>query len=647
MRTKILSMMIIAAMIAVLFAGMAQADTQTAEAPQWTVGDKWAFGADEDLNDVAKPYIDLAKQEAASSSEVSNVDMSVTGTAGAWATFEVTGATDTEYTLDYRMSASVDNLKVHASATGDMPEPGTYSYTETPPTSPMTMSVDASLDHATVITGQIKFVRDTMAVKSVTIDVEQKTALTLKGKNLPGEDMLGDMGGLIGTGSDYGGYDGGYDTGTTPTYPSITLSKTQVGGDWKITIDSVSGDEMTWGNVNIDVYDVDVNLIESDYGTTSTTYTVYHSDGSLAMDSDAVQTGDYLIVNGTAGVDNLDFFYEDSYWGLIYLESVYNLASTTRDVYGYDGNYTISYQDYDISLTEEFHSSITINFEPPLNLLDFPINVGDQWDVYSNITVSGTYGGTIDASGLPDSVVQEIKNETGQDFPIDIAKLDMDSEDMNNGVISGSDTVDFSLQCTGTMQITDENGNSLTVFKIAPYYDYYSFYKGDAEPSVLYSPDRKFIAGTYIPAGSSPEIPGMSGGISSELSMLGGASTTDTTFTYADYNEASSNIDKTNTDMSSIGEPSLLGSNSMLIIIVLVVVILVVILAVAMRKKKPQQPQMAPYPDPYAPQQQQYPQYQQQPQQPPAYYPPQQPQQPPQNQYQQPPQNQTPPPPTY
>ena len=641
MRTKILSIMMMAAMIAVLFAGMAHADTQRAEAPQWTVGDKWAFGADKDLNEVAQPYIELVKQEASTNPEVSNVDATVSGTAGAWATFEVTGATDTEYTVDYRMSGAVNNLKAHASATGMMPKAGTYSYSDTPPTTQMTMSADVSLDHATVINGQIKFVKDTMAVKSVTIDVEQKTALTFKGKNLPGEDMLGDMGGLMGGSSDYGGYDSGGTT-TIHTYPSMTLSHSMVGGNWNIVIDSVSGDQMTWGNMNIDVFDVNVTLIESVNGTSSTTFTVYHSDGTLVTNSDPVQAGDYLIVDGSAGVDNLDFYYQDDYYGLVYLESVYNLASTTRDIYGYDGNYTVSYQDYDISFTEEFHTSITTNFNPPLNLLDFPIIENETWDVYSNITVSGTYGGTIDATGLPDKAVQQIKNETGQDFPIDIAKLDMGTEDMKNGVISGSDTIDFSLRCTGTMQITDENGNSLTVFKISPYSEY-PLYRGDTDSSVLYSPDRKFIAGAYSPAGASPVIPGMSG-VLPGASMLGSASTSDTTFTYANYSDASSNIDKTDTEMSSIGEPSLLDfSNPIFILIILVVVILIVIVAVAMRKKKPQQPQMAPYPDPYAPQQPQYQQYQQQPQQPPAYYPPPpQPQEPPQ-----PPQKQTPPPPTY
>ncbi|GEM_PF-5159449 len=649
MRTKILSMMIIAAMIAVLFAGMVSA-AESAQAPEWTVGDKWAFGADEDLNTYAEPYVQMMKQEAAASGEVSDVDVTVKGTAGAWATFEVTGATDTEYTLHYRMSESVSGLKVHASVTADMPDPGTYSYMEAPPTSQRTMSADVSLDHATVVSGDMKFVRDTMAVKSITIEVEQKTAFSLVGKNLPGEDMLmGDMmGGLVGTGGYDDGYDSGYDTGV-PQYPELSISSSTSGSSIMVTIDSVSGD-LTWGNMNIDVYDVNVTLLESVYGTDSATFTVYHADGTLATDSDTVQAGDYLIIDAGAGVDNLDFFYEDSYYGLVYLESIYNLAdSSTRGIYDYDSNYTVSYQDYDISFTEEYHSSITINFEPPLNLLDFPINVGDQWRVYSNITVSGTYGGTIDASGLPDEVVQEIRNETGQDFPIDIAKLDMGDSEMANGKISGSSTVDFNLECTGTMQITDENGNTLTVFKISPYYEY-SYWKGDTEPSVLYSPDKKFVAGTYIPAGASPVIPGMSGSASGSLSLLGGAATSDTTFTYADYDEASSNIDKTDTSMSSIGEPGLFDlGNPMFLLIILGVVVVIVILALVMRKKKPQQPgpQMAPYPDPYAPQQ---PQYQGQPQQPPAYYPPPQPQQPPQppqNQYQGPPQNQTPPPPTY
>jgi len=625
MRTKILSMMIMTAMIAVLFAGMAHADTTTAEAPQWTVGDKWAFGGDGDLKEYAKPYVDMVKAEAASSPEITNADASVTGTAGVWVTAEVTAATDTEYTLHYRMSESVDNLKAHASATGMMPKAGTYSSSDTPLTTQMTMSADVSLDHATVISGDVKFVKDTMAVKSITMDVEQKTAFNLKGKNLPGEDTL--MGDMMGGTYDGGTYDGGYDSGGDYTYPELST----VIVDNNITVRVASN--LTWGDMKIEAYDSNYNVVDTMYGSSPSVYMyACHSDGATVSYDDPVEVGDRIIITG-GGIVEVDFYsYNAEYDYYSYLDNIY--FSSTRDISGFDGNYTISYQDYDISFTEEFHANITVNFNPPLNLLDFPINVGEQWDVYSNVSVSGTYGGTIDASGLPDKAVQQIKNETGQDFPIDIAKLDTDTDGISNGQIAESDSIDFTLQCTGTMQITDENGNSLTVFKLSQYYDSYSYWKGDTEPSVLYSPDKKFIAGMYTPAGASPIIPGISGSMSSELSLLSGASTTDTKFTYADYNTASSNIDKTDTSMSSIGEPdSLLSLGSPLFLaVILGVIILIVVLALVMRKKKPQQPgpQMAPYPDPYAPQQ------------PPAYYPPPQPQEP-----QGPPQNQTPPPPTY
>ncbi len=629
--------MIMAAMIAVLFAGMAHADTTTAEAPQWTVGDKWAFGGDGDLKEYAKPYVDMIKAEAANSPEITNTDASITGTAGVWVTAEVTAATETEYTLHYRMSESVSNLNAHASATGMMPKAGTYSYSETPPTTQMTMSADVSLDHATVISGDVKFVKDTMAIKSITMDVEQKTAFNLKGKNLPGEDTL--MGDMLGGTYDGGTYDGGYDGGTTYTYPELST----VIIDNNITVRVASN--LTWGDMKIEAYDSNYDVVDTMYGPSPSVYmSACHSDGTTVSYDDPVEVGDRIIITGGSIVEVDFYYYNAEYDYYSYLDNIY--FSSTRGLYGFEGNYTISYQDYDISFTEEFHSSITVNFNPPLNLLDFPINVGDRWDVYSNVTVSGTYGGTIDASGLPDKAVQQIKNETGQDFPIDIAKLDTDTDGISNGQISGSDSIDFTLQCTGTMQITDENGNSLTVFKISPYYEYSGYWKGDMDSSILYSPDKKFIAGMYTPAGASPVIPGMEGtAIGGPLSLLGGASTTgtDTTLTFADYNTASSNIDKTDTSMSSIGEPdSLLSLGSPLsLAVILGVIILIVVLALVMRKKKPQQPgpQMAPYPDPYAPQQ---PQYQQQPQQPPAYYPSPQPQEP-----QGPPQNQTPPPPTY
>lgn len=103
----------------------------------------------------------------------------------------------------------------------------------------------------------------------------------------------------------------------------------------------------------------------------------------------------------------------------------------------------ISYQDHDMSLDFNFFMSMKAEFSPALDFFNFPLQVGDEWTIDSQMTVTGSYGGKLDAHGLPEELEEEIFSSeflegAGVDsFPIDFAEV-IEGDDglsMHDGVI--------------------------------------------------------------------------------------------------------------------------------------------------------------------------------------------------------------------
>ncbi|MCU0861595.1 MAG: hypothetical protein MUE65_04685, partial [Methanomassiliicoccales archaeon] len=56
------------------------------------------------------------------------------------------------------------------------------------------------------------------------------------------------------------------------------------------------------------------------------------------------------------------------------------------------GQKVISYKDYDMSLDFNFFMSMKAEFSPALDLFNFPLQVGDEWVIDSQMTITGAYG---------------------------------------------------------------------------------------------------------------------------------------------------------------------------------------------------------------------------------------------------------------
>lgn len=148
-------------------------------------------------------------------------------------------------------------------------------------------------------------------------------------------------------------------------------------------------------------------------------------------------------------------------------------------------DYDVWYEDYDVRGELEFNIDMALDFDPYLNLWDFPLDEGDQWTVSSTATLSGSMSGLLDVSGLPEDMEDELFNEefveeTGiTGFPIRFEELNADDGPFNNGEIEEtSEEIELELRCTDVFTEDDAFWGDITVYEInvvdTPMMFYYS-----------------------------------------------------------------------------------------------------------------------------------------------------------------------------
>ncbi|MBS3789998.1 MAG: hypothetical protein KGY66_03685 [Candidatus Thermoplasmatota archaeon] len=133
---------------------------------------------------------------------------------------------------------------------------------------------------------------------------------------------------------------------------------------------------------------------------------------------------------------------------------------------------TISYEDYDGSFSVDILVELEIDFEPALDFFNFPIEEGEEWTADSEITITGSYEGEIDAEGLPEEIEEGIEDEFDQELPIILEDLDTDDADgFDEGDIDlppeGEDgNISIPLKCTGTDEVVLPDGTTTNVYVI-------------------------------------------------------------------------------------------------------------------------------------------------------------------------------------
>jgi hypothetical protein len=158
-----------------------------------------------------------------------------------------------------------------------------------------------------------------------------------------------------------------------------------------------------------------------------------------------------------------------------------------------EGTQTVNYENMDVWMSADIDITVEMDFSPALDIFEFPFDTGDDWTVESNMTISGTIDGTIDATGLPDEATEEmfmdeVMIENGiTGFPIDLGQLSVDEEDgpqITNGVIQAETVpIEMDMACVGTNLVTLPNYGQVQVYILET---------GDGE-RFRYSPDVKFL----------------------------------------------------------------------------------------------------------------------------------------------------------
>lgn len=159
--------------------------TPTAEAPEWSEGDRWAFGADMDAGAEFDEILTNLTNMLEMTEPVDEVnDMSLSGGTEFWMLFEVTEVTDDEYVMEMDMATSV-TLDAAVSITADLPVAGTYNYLDDPDTALITVDADVGVDATLVVNVEMTYDKDTMAVKSIAIDAKVRAEADFVANNLP------------------------------------------------------------------------------------------------------------------------------------------------------------------------------------------------------------------------------------------------------------------------------------------------------------------------------------------------------------------------------------------------------------------------------------------------------------------------------
>jgi len=171
-----------------------------------------------------------------------------------------------------------------------------------------------------------------------------------------------------------------------------------------------------------------------------------------------------------------------------------NIPNHDSDVVNQTEEY--SYDDYDVSGDLELNLGMDLTFDPALNLWDFPLFLGDSWDVSSVATLSGSLTGSLDVQGLPEDIEEDIFSEevyniTGfTEFPIIFEEIHgAGNSPIDEGVIEEYVTEEFelSMECTDYFTFNDEYLGEIAVYEIQV--------NGSNSPlKYYYSPDMGFMS---------------------------------------------------------------------------------------------------------------------------------------------------------
>lgn len=181
-------------------------------------------------------------------------------------------------------------------------------------------------------------------------------------------------------------------------------------------------------------------------------------------------------------------------------------ANETLDLdIGFSGSITAAGQTQSFSGSMDVSGNIGITFDPPLDIFDFPITVGESWTAESVATVTGSMSGTM----RMDSVEQSISQPLAETVNVSLS-------------ISCPGTVDIPLASTCYKIVVSGTGMA----QASPFMPANVLY---------YSPDRGFIVAAELPFGEA--LSGASFGSEENIPFVGGIAGGEETITLSSVTE--------------------------------------------------------------------------------------------------------------
>lgn len=306
-------------------------------------------------------------------------------------------------------------------------------------------------------------------------------------------------------------------------------------------------------------------------------------DLTLSMGMKGKFEGKNLPINS-----DTDLSYSSSFENGTYVTNVEGYA-----VYGYE--------DVDMKLNGDISAHVNAVFDPPLDIFNFPIYSGKTWDMDSNVTMSGSYEGRIDADGLPDEF-KELMDAEDLSFPMTLEDMDMDSEYMKDGeILEQTEEISYKGECTGTEDL-ELNDQMMTVYLLSysedtseyeyPYENDYDFGGSYNSGMVLkYSPDQEFFVSNGAPQGLGDEL-GMAG------SFIQADSMQMEPVSVKEAEESMESLQSMPADKESSSSMDLLSAPMLYLVIGLIAAVVMIALFVGMKsrgKKDPVYPQSETY----------------------------------------------------
>jgi len=208
---------------------------------------------------------------------------------------------------------------------------------------------------------------------------------------------------------------------------------------------------------------------------------------SGSVDAEFVQTmvGEATLEKSTLALESLEL---DIGWSLdvdVEINDFIDIESMEEDG-------IVSYTDYKGGIEFSFDLSLDYDFDPALDIFNFPIEESSEWESTSEMTGSGTYEGMFDIYGLPEFMMDEIEQDLGLEFPIIFEEHEFEgSEDIAYGEIDEvTEEVTVEMKCIGTDDIILQNGETTEVYLLKSDVD---IEDDEEEPSFVmnYSPEYK------------------------------------------------------------------------------------------------------------------------------------------------------------